>query len=274
MITMRSTSEPVLYPTREMSARHLLIPHTVLIALTAIVAAAATVPSPVYASPAKKPAGKVFLLLQNTVWAANHRLLLTPAIMQLDDDHQDISVQYTVADQMVYVWNKDRKEYAKSPLNSWLKSFRNMAVVLSWPAGLRRPVEITPIEEWHRKAKLYVYDNVKITRSYYSSDIGKPRKRQRPAIAHIKAIRLDGIAPEVGLVLTHLYGFPESTEIPLEAYILRDKRKTRESIHTLKLEENPEVKLPSVFVPPKGYKQLKDFQRVLAPKDTDVNAIF
>lgn len=229
--------------------------------------------SPVDAVPSKKKQ-KVYLLLQNTVWAAEHRLVVAPTIMQLDAGHQDFSVQYSVPDQMVYVWNRDRKEYAKGSLDSWLNSFRNMAVVLSWPSGLRRPVEITPIKEWKRNAKLYVYENVKITRSYYSSDIGKPQKRRKGHTAHIKSIQLDGIAPEVGLVLTHLYGFPESTEIPLEAYIWRNKEKTRESIHTIKLEESPELKLPSVFVPPKDYKQLNDFQRVLAPKDTDVNEIF
>jgi|AGTN01.2.fsa_nt_gi hypothetical protein len=256
-----------------MRVKTVLIPHMVLVTLTSVVAAAVWFSPPAHATPATKNR-KVYLLLQNTVWAANHRLIITPTLMQLDAEHQGFLVQYSVPDQMVYAWHKGRREYAKEPLNSWLKSFRNLAVLLGWTSGLSKPNEITTVKEWDRKAKLYVFDDVKIVRSYYASDIGKPERTKIPATGHIKTIQLDGVDPNVGVVLTRLYGFPEYNEIPIEAYIIRNKKKTRSSVHTIKLDENPEIELPSEFIPPKEYKLVKDFQRVIAPMDSDINGIF
>lgn len=256
-----------------MTAKQILILHMVPIALTFVIAAAVLLSTPVYAIAPKK-SDNIYLLFQNTVWAANHHLVITPTLMQLDADHPGFAVQYSIPDQEIIAWNKIRKEYCRQPLQSWLKSFRNLAVILSWSSGLQKPNEVTTVKAFGKKAKHYVWNDVKVQRSFYSSDIGKPERNKPPASGNIKTVQLDGVDPTVGLVLTRIYGFPESKEIPIEAYMIREKRKTHESIHTFKLEVNPKIKLPSLFVPPKGYKQIKDFQRVLAPQDTDVNGIF
>lgn len=250
-----------------------MIPYTVLISLAVQIAATGTFSPPAYAVPSKKTK-KVYLLVQQTVWAANHRLVLTPTLMQLDADHPGFSIQYSIPDQVVIAWNKTRKEYARESLQTWLNSFRNLAVVLCWSSGLPKPSEVTTGLEFKRKATHSVWNNVRIERSYYSSDIGKPEGKKAPGTGNIKTVQLDGVDPKVGLVLARLYGFPDSNEIPIEAYVVRDKRKTHRSIHTIKLEENPKIKLPSPFIPPKDYQQIKDFQRVLSPHATDVNGIF
>lgn len=257
-----------------MRVNKLLIPHKVLTAC-AILIATVTISLPVHAikTTKNKPA-KSYLLLQNTVWAANHRLTLTPSLMNLDAEHAGFVIQYSLPDQTVCAWNKARKEYAKEPLASWLKKFRNVAVILSWSSGLSKPNEIKTVNEWGRKAKQFVYEDINIARSYYSSDIGKRERTKAPATGYLTTIQLDGIDPKVGVVLARLYGYPESNEIPLEAYALRNKKKSHTSIHTIKLEENPKIEYPSVFVPPKDFKQIKDFQRIISPRDTDINAIF
>src|SRR5215813_3040962 len=100
-----------------MIERRRLTPHTVQGSFKILFISLAVISSIATAEAAPAQNKKVYFLRQNTVWAANHRLTITPVVAQIDADHVGFKFQYSIPDQMIYAWKPDRKEYIKQPVD-------------------------------------------------------------------------------------------------------------------------------------------------------------
>jgi hypothetical protein len=119
-----------------------------------------------------------------------------------------------------------------------------------------------------------------MVRPFFSSDIGN-REKLSLTTPQIETVELD-VDPKTGPILFTLFGYSRQVTnqmkgIPTSVYLkYADSGNTHPhfSLKTTELRINTTVAPPKVFQPPKDYKKVDTFNRVMAPQESDIHNLF